>query len=73
MSKIELRHTGFVTHKYEVRSDGRYDTSVEVVLLDGCLFEVRIGSRTLTSHDIRILMEVLREYPLPPLPEEVDE
>ena len=75
MTKIELRHTGFVTHKYEIRCDGRYDTSAEVVLLDGKLFQVKIGAITLTPHDIRILMEILKEYPLPPLPspEGVDE
>jgi len=67
---IELQETGYVTKQYEVKDRfGR--VSIDVVLYQGRLYSVTIrGSQTieLYPYTIRLILEVLKRHPLPPLP-----
>jgi hypothetical protein len=66
--KVEIRDTGLMVRKYEVRIDGKRDRSVDVVLDEGRLYKIEmlIGDHwvELYNYDLRVLLEVLKRYPL---------
>jgi len=67
---VRIEDSGYVTKHYEVK-DKFVHVVVDVVLYQNRLYSVTIrGGRTieLYPYDIRLIQEVLKRHPLPPLP-----
>jgi hypothetical protein len=74
---VDLQETGYVTKQYEIKDRfGRM--LVDVTLYYGKIYSITLhGGRQieLGPYDIRVILEILKRHPLPPLPslEEVGE